>query len=91
MKSMMEALRARMEYLLARPQTEGRTLEAVMKREQTFGHSVPWALEGWRISSIPEWRAKLRQSIENEDRRGEMEARWMLEVLEDQDHLKAWD
>jgi hypothetical protein len=46
-----------------------------------------WLLEEWRKTSLPSWRRILRESIEQQDRRREEYARWMLrEVLEDPEY-----
>ena len=43
-----------------------------------------WPLELWRRLSIPEWRERLRQSVESGDKNQEEYARWMLrEILLD--------
>jgi hypothetical protein len=70
-----------MEYLLACPRFEGLALDAAVEQVDASGKTIPWAFEEWRLSAIPKWRAKLRRSLEDEDRQAEMEARWMLEVL----------
>ena len=53
-------------------------------------HSAPktwpncWPLELWRRMSLPEWRERLRQSVESGDKNQEEYARWMLrEILLD--------
>ena len=46
-----------------------------------------WLLEEWRRLSIPEWRKKLRKSIELKSPSNEKYARWMLkDVLEDPEY-----
>ena len=47
----------------------------------------PWMLWEWRRLSIPEWRRILGESIEDEDRKREEYARWMLrEILLDPEY-----
>lgn len=41
-----------------------------------------WVLEEWRRVSLPQWRCILKESIEQQDKKREEYARWMLsEVL----------
>jgi hypothetical protein len=45
---------------------------------------IPWMLEEWRRTSIPDWQRILKESINSGDLNREKYARWMLkEVLED--------
>jgi hypothetical protein len=46
-----------------------------------------WMLEEWRRISLPEWRRKLKESIESNNASREEYARWMLrEVLDDPEY-----
>lgn len=90
MQTSMKALRARMEYLLTCPEMKGQESDTALAHEIPHGQSVPWALQEWRMTAIPEWRIKLHKSIEEQDQRSEQEARWMLgEILEDIDYLRG--
>ena len=71
----MQILRTRMERLLAG-----------LDPDSGPGQPVPWALQEWRKVSIPVWRNVLNESIARGDREEEASARWMLEVLQDQDY-----
>ncbi len=51
------------------------------------GTSRCWVLEEWRRVSIPDWRCRLRESVENGTRKRVEYALWMLrEVLEDDEY-----
>ncbi len=62
-------------------------MEAASGRTDLDEAFEPWVLWEWRRVSIPDWRMRLRESMDRGDMGGEGYARWMLrEVLLDPEY-----
>jgi hypothetical protein len=59
-------------------------------RHQVHQEVERWMLEEWRKINLPAWRRILKESIQNNDRKREEYARYMLkDILEDQDYKEV--